>query len=326
MLKLGNIELPVPFFQAPLSGYSDRAMRAISRRHGAPLTFCGVILAQTAMHPQVLRQPAFAPGNDEHPVGAQLLGNDPAMMAQAASQLQNIGYDLIDLNFACPAPKVLRRHRGGFLLTQPKTVLKIIQRVRETVTCPLLIKLRTAYDDDYGYDNLWWICNHAIDAGIDAIVLHGRTVLQKFRDHADWNIVSQVKKRFPQATIIGSGDIFEPQDILTRLTPSDPDRPDGVIVARGAVGNPWIFAQAAELLNGHNICAPTIAQQGQAILQHYHMVLELFPPAKATPYFNKFSVRYARHHPQRRAVQKDLLAATTPDNFRHAVKHWYNIE
>ena len=323
MLKLGNIQLPLPFFQAPLSGYSDRAMRAISRRHGAPLTFSGVILAQTAMHPQVLRRPAFAPADDEHPVGAQLLGNDPAMMARAAGQLQDIGYDLVDLNFACPAPKVLRRHRGGFLLTQPTTVLDIVRRVRDTVTCPLLIKLRTAYDHDYGYDNLWWICSHAIDAGVDAIVLHGRTVMQRFRDHADWHIVAQAKAHFPQTTIIGSGDIFEPADITARLTLAGPD---GVIVARGAVGNPWIFARAAALIQGENIPAPTIAQQGRVILDHYNMVLDLYPPAKATPYFNKFSVRYCRLHPQRRAVQQDLLTATTPDAFRRAVKHWYQVE
>ncbi len=113
MLKIGDITCDVPFFQASLSGYSDRAMRVIAKRYGAPLTLTGVMLDKLAVHPKAVKKMRFQPGIDEHPVGAQILGANPDTMAAAAAKFESIGYDLIDLNFACPAPKVLRRGRGG---------------------------------------------------------------------------------------------------------------------------------------------------------------------------------------------------------------------
>ena len=133
MLKIGNINLSVPFVQAPLSGYSDYAMRRLGLDFGVPMTFSGVMLAKSAAHPKLLRNPLFRPHDDEHPVGAQILSNDPATMAKAARALEGAGYDVIDLNFACPAPKVLRSRRGGYLLKEPETVIEIYRRVRDAV-------------------------------------------------------------------------------------------------------------------------------------------------------------------------------------------------
>ncbi|MBN1804742.1 MAG: tRNA-dihydrouridine synthase family protein, partial [Sedimentisphaerales bacterium] len=154
MLKIGSLILKVPFIQAPLSGYSDYAMRRLGLDFGVPLTFSGVMLAKSAAHPKLLRNPAFRPHDDEHPVGAQILGNDPATMAKAARALEDAGYDLIDLNFACPVPKVVRRQRGGYLLKEPEMVMEIFNRVREVVTCPVTMKLRTGFDSSMeSYDN-----------------------------------------------------------------------------------------------------------------------------------------------------------------------------
>ncbi|MCX5634359.1 MAG: tRNA-dihydrouridine synthase, partial [Planctomycetota bacterium] len=119
MLKLGQLLLNAPFFQASLSGYSDYAMRRLAIDFGAPLTFAGVMLAKSAAHPKVIKKPEFQPHKDEHPIGAQLLGNEPEIMVKAAQAVTNIGYDVLDLNFACPAPKVLRRCRGGYMMQEP---------------------------------------------------------------------------------------------------------------------------------------------------------------------------------------------------------------
>ena len=146
MLKIGNVTLDVPFFQAPLSGYSDYPMRKMARDFGAPLTFSGVMLAKSAANPKVLAKAVFRPGEDEHPIGAQILGAEPEVMAAAAKALVGVGYDLIDLNFACPAPKVLRRHRGGYLLNEPEKVIQIYRCVRSAVSCPVIMKLRIGFD------------------------------------------------------------------------------------------------------------------------------------------------------------------------------------
>jgi len=145
-LKLGNLTLDVPFFQASLSGYSDYTMRSFARRFGCPFMLADVMLAKSMAEPRVLRKACFRPGIDEHPVGAQIMGETPAVMAKAARDLVAVGYDVIDLNFACPVPKVLRRGRGGALLAHPNTVIDIVKAVRETVACPLLIKLRIGTD------------------------------------------------------------------------------------------------------------------------------------------------------------------------------------
>ena len=145
-LKLSSLTLDVPFFQASLSGYSDYAMRAIARRFGCSFTMADMILDKSAANPGVLRKTCFRPGADEHPVGAQIIGRTPATMAAAARELVAAGYDVIDLNFACPVPKILRRGCGGALLDDPDTVIDILKAVRDAVVCPVLMKLRIGAD------------------------------------------------------------------------------------------------------------------------------------------------------------------------------------
>jgi len=322
MLELGNLILNVPFMQAPLSGYSDYAMRSLARDFGAPLTFSGVMLAKSAVHPKVLRNPAFMPHDDEHPVGAQILGEDPATMAKAAVALQDVGYDLIDLNFACPAPKVLRRHRGGYLLKEPETVMHIYDQVREAVTCPVTMKLRTGFDSSQqSYDNFYRIVSEASERNIDALTIHGRTVVQKFTGDVDWNLLAEIKNRFGKTTIIGSGDLFDPQTIIHRLKVSNVD---GVSIARGAVGNPWIYEGLNAVLKGEPVPArPTLAEQAEVIRRHFKGICRLYEPTLAVRYFRKFLIHYCKGHPTRKKAQKRLLAAKSKTQLLAAIEDCY---
>ncbi len=324
MLKLGSINLDVPFFQASLSGYSDYAMRKLAYTFGCPLTFAGVMLAKSVIHPKVLRHPAFKPHNDEHPIGAQLLGRRPDIMAKAARELVNAGYDLIDLNFACPAPKVIRRQRGGFLLNEPQNVIEIYHAVRQAVKCPILMKLRTSFDgSNDSNENFWRICEEASNAGVDALIVHPRSVLSKFTGLADWKVLAELKRRFPKTTIIGSGDLFEPEIIAEQLKTSGID---GVVIARGAIGNPWIFRDLRAILRGEpKPPPPTVTEQGQIVRQHFEMILELYEPGKAVRYMRKFMVNYCKLHPQRKKAQKTLLAAKNKSDVFAAIEQWYNV-
>ena len=320
-LRLGGITLDTPFYLAPLSGYSDRAMRAVSRRYGAVLTFTPVMLDNAALHRKALSKSNFAISDDEHPIGAQLLGSDPGTMARAAKVLEARGHDLIDLNFACPAPKVLRRGRGGALLAQPSEAIAIYRAVRDAVTCPVVLKLRIAYEDPAAdLDAFWHICEHAVADGINGLVVHGRSVQQRFRGKADWHILSQLKYRFGQTTIIGSGDIFTAETALERLRSTGID---AVAIACGAIGNPWIFNDIRCLLKGETATQPDMMEQGSVMLDHWRMVLEMYPPKKAVGYFRKFVARYCKRHPRRKAVQLELLGTSCPDEVTAAIKHWY---
>ena len=324
MLKLGNIILDVPFFQASLSGYSDYAMRRLAREFGSPLTFSGVMLAKSVPHPKVLRNPAIRPGDDEHPIGAQLLGEDPAVMAKAAKILEGLGYDIIDLNFACPSPKVVRRRRGGFLLNNPKTVIEIYRAVRQSVSCPVLMKLRTGFDSGDMYrDNFWEIASQAVEYGVDALLIHPRTVRQRFTGFADWQVLAEIKKRFPQTIIVGSGDLFSAETITENLQNTGID---GAVIARGAVGNPWIFSEMRAVFDkSAAFVSPTIEQQGEVILRHYDLVCSLYEQERAIRFFRKFVIGYCKRHPLRKKVQKALFEAQSPEQFIPAVKQWYGV-
>jgi tRNA-dihydrouridine synthase B len=318
MLKIGNIILDVPFFQASLSGYSDYAMRTVARDCGAPLTFAGVMLAKGVIHPRVFNNPEFKAGRDEHPIGAQLLGEDPAIMAKAAKTVRKMDYDLIDLNFACPTPKVIRKKRGGHLLNEPDKALEIYNAVREAVDCPVTLKLRTSFTGKSS-DNFWQICSRAVEGKVDALIVHPRTVCERFTGRADWQFLAEVKKRFPHTIIIGSGDLFSVETIKNNMKNTGVD---GVAIARGAIGNPWIFKQLRE---GNNFVPPSLIEQGQVILKHFRLLCSLYGDEKAVKHFRKFASGYCKPHPSRRKVQKAFFAADTADEFLAVVKLWYGL-
>jgi tRNA-dihydrouridine synthase B len=324
MLKLGSIELDMPFVQAPLAGYTDWPMRVIARRFGAPLTFTGVMLDQIALNRKALNKKMFQFGDEPHPVGAQLLGIDPDDMASAAKIFVGRGFDLIDLNFACPAPKVVRKARGGSLLAYPDTVMAIYRRVRDAVKCPVLMKLRIGIDrSEAAQADFWRIVEEASNEGIDALVIHGRTVEQRYKGKADWDMLASVKQRFPKTTIFGSGDLMDAKTAVERLRTSGLD---GAILARGAVGNPWIFSEVRAIWNGQEPpMPPTVEEQGRVMLDHFLMICHLYEKKKSVPYFRKFATGYTRRHPMRKKVHLALMAAKTKDDFLALINEHYGI-
>jgi tRNA-dihydrouridine synthase B len=321
--KIGNISLVIPVFQASLSGYTDLGMRVLAREFGAPLTYSGLMLDKSVIHPKVWKQGSFAIREDEKPIGGQLLGNEPELMIRAAQVMVDRGFDLLDLNFACPAPKVLARKRGGYFLKDPRKAVEIISQVRAKVDIPLTIKLRTSYyQDDVEKEAFWAICDGAVAEGIDGLFVHGRAVEQRYRDHADWEVIRQVKQRFPETIVFGSGDLFTVEEVVSRLKESDVD---GVIVARGAIGNPWIFREIQEVLQGKsNTKPPGLAEVGAVMERHLEMLLDLYPPNKVIAYFRKFCVGYCRRHPQRKKSLLALMAAKTVEGVKRAIHTWFH--
>jgi nifR3 family TIM-barrel protein len=321
-LKLGNLLLDVPFFQASLSGYSDCAMRALARRFGCPFTMADMMLAKSAANPRVLRKDIFRPGDDEHPIGAQIIGTIPKTMAKAARDLVAVGYDVIDLNFACPSPKVLRKDRGGALLNEPDTVIDILKAVRDAVSRPVLMKLRVGVNrKPQSRDNFWEITTRSTEHGADALVIHGRTVSERFRGKADWDVLAEVKSRLPNATIIGSGDIFDATASVKLLKKTGLD---GLLVARGAVGNPWIFRDLRCLWENRPLPSlPDMAQQRLVMLEHFEQMLRIYPERKAVTNFRKFAVRYVRRHPKRKAALLSMMEAKHRDELKVAIETWY---
>ena len=314
----------MPFIQAALAGYTDYPMRHLARRFGCPLTFTGVMLDRIALHPKVIRQQKFLPYPDEHPVVAQVLGDDPEIIAQAAAAFERVGYDMIDLNFACPVPKVLRRLRGGYLMQRPDIIRQAVRLTREKVSCPVLMKIRIGYDhSEASEEDFWTICETAATEGIDMLAIHGRTVDQKYRGKADWLRIGAVKQRFAKLTVFGSGDIFDPDTAFDRLAQTGID---GVIVARGAVGNPWMFADLLARTKGlPQPTPPTLAEQGQVMLEHFEMISVGRKDNRAVPFFRKFAVGYSKRHPERKKTMMALLAARTRQQLLDTIHGAYGL-
>ena len=256
-LRLGPLAIEFPVVQSPLSGYSDWPMRVIARRLGAAYTVCEVMLDQFILNVTKGRKTKrfLYVSDDEHPCGAQLMGAVPEQFPPAALKLVEAGFDVIDLNFACPVKKVLGRCRGGFLLSDPATALAIVGRVRDALPpgVPLTVKMRRGMDDSVeSRDRFYTIFEGAFRLGAVAVTVHGRTVRQRYEGLSSREFLAEVKRHAGQRTVLGSGDLFAAQDCLDMFRQTGVD---GVSVARGAIGNPWIFEQVRALATGVGVAS-----------------------------------------------------------------------
>src|SRR3954447_5638029 len=248
MPKIGPISLHSPFCQAGLAGYSDRAMRVVARRRGCPYAVTEALLDVILLNGGEGLRKSIDINDEDHPVAGQLIGSEPVSMSRAASLLQQAGYDVIDLNFACPVKKIKNKARGGHMLLDVERAFSILKSVRDALPpdVPTTISLRRAFDDSpEATDRFYTIVESAWANNYTAIRVHGRTVEQKYQGQACWKSIREVKQRYPDRTILGSGDVFTAEDAVRMLRETGVDI---VWIARGAIGNPWIFEHARALL------------------------------------------------------------------------------
>jgi tRNA-dihydrouridine synthase B len=324
-LGIGPIALDFPVVQAPLSGYSDWPMRVIARRLGAAYTVCEVMLDQFILNVTKGRKAKrfLRVTDEEHPCGAQLMGAAPEQFAPAALKLVAAGFDVIDLNFACPVKKVLGRCRGGFLLSDPETALSIVGRVRDVLPphVPLTVKMRRGMDDSpESRDRFFTIFDGAFRLGAVAITVHGRTVRQRYEGLSSREFLREVKQHAGARTVIGSGDLFSAQDCLDMFQQTGVD---GLSIARGAIGNPWIFAQIRALAAGSVLPPPSLHRQRDVIAEHYRLSEEIYGPDHCGRVMRKFGIKYARLHPQSLQVRDAFVAVTRPNDWRLVLDRWY---
>ena len=325
-LQLGMICLDFPVIQAALSGYSDSPMRKIARSQGANFTLCEVLLDQFVV--AVSRRKAklyMQVDSDDHPCGAQLMGCEPNMFVDAAGRLVEAGFDLIDLNFACPVKKVLGRLRGGYFMSDPDSALVIIEKVRQFLpeSIPLTVKLRRGFDDsDESVVKFYRILDGAVELGVAGFTVHGRTVKQKYTGESNWDFLKNVKSHLVgnnhgEIAIIGSGDLFSAETCLKRMHETGVN---GLALARGAIGNPWLFGEVRALFENRAFPAPpTIAEQRVVLLEHYQLSEELYGQHRASTTMRGFGIRYSMKHPNAEEVRNDFVRLPWLD----VLNKWY---
>ncbi len=270
-LRIGPIRLDFPVVQAALSGYSDWPARVIARRLGAPYVVGEAMLDQFVINVSRGRKARryIRVSDEEHPCGAQLMGSSADELVPAALKLAEAGFDVIDLNFGCPVKKVVNKRRGGYLLSQPQTALEIVGRVRDALPpdVPLTVKMRRGTNgSQQSRDNFFAIFDGAFGLGAAAVTVHGRTVEQRYEGSSSWEFLREAKRHAGSRKVLGSGDLFTAEACLEMIAQTGVD---GVTAARGAIGNPWIFAQARALAAGRTLPPPSVAEQRQVLADHY---------------------------------------------------------
>ncbi|MFP6658838.1 MAG: tRNA-dihydrouridine synthase [Pirellulales bacterium] len=325
-LTLGDLAIDFPVVQAALSGYSDWPMRVIARRLGAAYTLCEVMLDKFVV--DVTRgskaKRYLKVSNEEHPVGGQLMGAIPENFGTAAAKLAEAGFDVIDINFGCPVKKVLGKCRGGFHLSQPDTALEIVRRVRDTVPVgiPVTVKMRRGIDDtNESRDKFFAILDGAFEIGVAAVTVHGRSVVQRYNGASNWDFLREVKTHLGHRTMLGSGDLFSARMCIDMMQKTGVD---GVTVARGAIGNPWVFSQARALARGEPLPAPPgLFEQRDVIREHFALAGEHYGDQRCCALMRKFGIKYSRRHPDGIAVRNAFVQVRQPEDWQAVLHDWY---
>lgn len=324
MLEIGDLQIGLPAVAAALSGFSDRPMRIVARRYGAEFAMAEVVLDEIVLVHGKLRERIFRIGEDDHPIGGQLMGSRPEQFGEAAADLVDAGYDLVDINFGCPVKKVLGRCRGGYLLSDPQTALGIVQSVVDAVDGrrPVTLKMRRGFDDSAESErHFFTILDGALALGAAAITVHGRTVKQRYVGPSNWDFLRRVKRHVGSRTILGSGDLFTAGAVIRMMNETGVD---GVTVARGAIGNPFIFRECRALMEGRSIVPPSVAEQREAMALHLRELLELHNPVRAGAIFRKFGIAYADLHPFRAEVRQAFINTRTLADIHSVIATWYD--
>jgi nifR3 family TIM-barrel protein len=280
VMRLGNLSLKSNLVLAPLSGISDYPFRQIAKEHG-----CSLVVTEMVSAEGLLRKgKSFLKiGEDEHPVSVQLFGSNAEVLGEAAQMAESMGADMIDINMGCPAKQVVEAGAGVDLMRFPEKVEKILTTVRREVKCPLSIKIRSGWDGEH--INAVEISKIAEDHGADAIFIHPRTKVQGFHGRADWSLIREVKNAI-HVPVIGNGDVTT-QFLAKRML--EETGCDGVMIGRGALGNPWIFGFKNSVFPEKEMAIPSSLEERKSMIHHHFLLTQAH-------YGEKGAVRKIRKH------------------------------
>ena len=264
-MRAGAVEIPGNVLLSPLCGVTDSPFRRIARRHGAAMVFCEMTSSDGLVrkNPKTFDLLEYRP--EERPIGAQLCGADPDVMAEAARMCERLGFDTLDLNYGCPVRKVIAREAGAAMLTDLERLERVTTAVVNAVNLPVTAKIRIGWDKNS--TNAPEVVRVLERSGVKWVTVHARARSEKFTGEAHWEVIAEVKRN-TSLPVIGNGDVKTPEDALRMVQQTGCD---GVMVGRGSFGNPWLFERAHRLLNGQDPGPPPTARERIATaIGHLH--------------------------------------------------------
>lgn len=268
-LKIGNVSVKAPVALAPMAGVTDLPFRLLCKEQGCGLLYTEMISAKALYYDNKNTKPLMVIDPGEHPISLQMFGSEPQLMGEMAKKIEELPFDILDINMGCPVPKVVNNGEGSALMKDTVLAGQIIEAVANAIKKPVTVKFRKGFD--MNSVNAPELARVAQESGAAAVAVHGRTRSQYYSGKADWDIIRQVKEAV-KIPVIGNGDIFQPEDAVRMMEETGCD---GVMVGRGAQGNPWIFQRILHYINtGEVLPRPEVHEVIQMILRHTKMQME----------------------------------------------------
>lgn len=314
-LRIGNVTFDNNLILAPMAGVTDLPFRFLCREQGCGLSVTEMVSAKAILYKNKNTNELLSVSDQEGPVSVQLFGSDPDIMANMAAAIESRPFALIDVNMGCPVPKIVNNGEGSALMKDIKLAEKILTAMVKAVKKPVTVKFRKGFTEEDC--NAVEFARMAESSGVAAIAVHGRTREQYYSGTADWDIIRQVKEAV-SIPVIGNGDVFEPEDARALI---DQTGCDGVMIARGAKGNPWIFSRTLHYLEtGELLQPPTPAEISEMILRHGTMQAEHKGETVAMREMRKHMAWYTSGLPHSAKLRNDINQVETMEELRRFVR------
>ena len=314
MIKIGNIELRNKVIMAPMAGVTDTAYRVILKEMGAALVSTEMVSAKGIFYNNKNNKLILNTAEDEHPIAVQLFGSDPMIMTGMAERIAE-DFDIIDVNMGCPVPKIVNNGEGSALMRNPEQAFKILEMMCRVLRKPVTVKFRKGFDESHV--NAVEFARMAEQAGVKAITVHGRTRTQMYAGKADWDIIRRVKEAV-SIPVFGNGDIFTPEDAKHMLEETGAD---GVAIARGAKGNPWLIRRTVHYLEtGELLPEPDIDELKAMMVRHAELMVKYKEERLAIPEMRKHLAWYTAGLKGSAKLRAELNTLSTLDGLKAFVE------
>ena len=316
-LQIGNVTLPNNLILGPMAGVTDLPFRLLCKEQGAGLLCMEMVSAKAILYKNKNTKPLLTIDPRETPVSLQLFGSDPDIVSQIAHQIEDLPFDILDINMGCPVPKIVNNGEGSALMKNPKLAGEIIEKTVKAIKKPVTVKIRRGFDEEHV--NAVEMARIAQESGAAAVAVHGRTREQYYSGKADWEIIRQVKEAV-SIPVIGNGDLLCAEDVIAM---EEQTGCDGFMIARGAQGNPWIFKQILHYFEtGQQLPKPELGEVADMILRQARMMLEFKGEYIGIREIRKHAAWYTTGYPNSSKLRDAINTVETFEALEEMIGGW----